>query len=137
MIDFTVPLPVRVNANLRGHSFRLGFRIKKLRGLARMAVQAQWNIKTRTKARGAELLTIQGLKITLTRVAPRELDSHDNLRTAMKPLVDGITDALGLKNDRTSAIDWVYAARSGEVREYAVEIRIQERPAAAPAAVPA
>jgi hypothetical protein len=44
----------------------------------------------------------------LVRVAPRSLDSHDNLRSAMKGAVDGVADALGV-DDRDPRVTWSYA----------------------------
>lgn len=64
--------------------------------------------------------------VTLTRIAPRPLDSDDNLRDAFKALKDGIADAYGLPdNDRR--FTWVYAQRRGKAREYLVEIEVLAR----------
>lgn len=68
--------------------------------------------------------------VTMTRVAPSEgLDEHDGLPAALKPVADGITDALGLKNDRTKDIEWRRDQRRGKPGEYAVEVRIERRTA--------
>jgi hypothetical protein len=68
------------------------------------------------------------LTITITRIAPRPLDGHDNLSVAAKSCVDGIADWLdnapGRGQDRRDGLVWRYAQRRGGVRQYAVEITI-------------
>lgn len=60
--------------------------------------------------------------VTLTRIAPRELDD-DNLRSALKAVRDGIADAIGI-DDRNPSVKWQYCQRKGRAREYGVEVRI-------------
>ena len=62
--------------------------------------------------------------VTLTRIAPRQLDAHDNLRSSAKGCVDGIADWLDLKTDADSRVTWRYAQRRGEPKTYALEIEI-------------
>jgi hypothetical protein len=63
----------------------------------------------------------------LTRIAPRELDHHDNLRSAMKWVVDSIAEEI-TKNyvpgraDGEKGITWEYKQVKGGVREYGVLI---------------
>jgi hypothetical protein len=68
------------------------------------------------------------ITITITRVAPRPLDGHDNLAVSAKSCVDGIADWLdnapGRGQDRRNGLVWVYKQRRGGVRQYAVEITI-------------
>ena len=59
--------------------------------------------------------------ITLTRIAPRSLDS-DNLAGSFKAVRDGIQDWCGV-NDRD--LVFVYAQRRGKPGEYAVEIAME------------
>lgn len=64
-------------------------------------------------------------RIRLVRVAPSDgLDAHDNLRAALKFVVDGITEALDFKNDRDPNLLWEYDQRRGRRREYAIEVTI-------------
>lgn len=49
-----------------------------------------------------------GYRVVIVRVGKRELDRHDNLRTACKPLVDAITAQLGFKSDNDPALHWEY-----------------------------
>lgn len=67
--------------------------------------------------------------IVLTRIAPRSLDVHDNLRMSMKWIVDAIADyiipgkAAGRADD-CELITWEYKQRKGKPREYGVNIEI-------------
>lgn len=60
--------------------------------------------------------------VTLTRVAPRRLDS-DNLTSSMKACRDGIALALGI-DDGDERVTWNYDQRKGAPGEYAVEIKV-------------
>lgn len=67
-------------------------------------------------------------KVTLTRIAPRELD-YDNLVTTGKHFRDWISDKLipGLQPGRADSdkrIEWEYKQEKGQVREYAIRIEI-------------
>lgn len=64
------------------------------------------------------------LVITLTRIAPRMLDGHDNLSSSLKATVDGIADALRV-DDKDERIMWRYAQRKGKPKEYAVEVEVE------------
>ena len=66
--------------------------------------------------------TFPKISVTLTRVAPRKLDS-DNLTRSMKAIRDGIADALGV-NDGSSRIDWRYAQTKGQPKQYGVMVEI-------------
>lgn len=65
------------------------------------------------------------LKITITRIGPRELDG-DNLQGACKHVRDGIADWLGI-NDRSKLLKWEYAQEKGAPKEYGVKIRVETR----------
>lgn len=119
-------LPLRVNANARGHTrFREGVTIGGKRFTYRQTAEVLF--RTRWQARKVPPKLDAGLLITLKRIAPSKLDAHDNLRTAMKPIVDGIADALGLPNDRDPRVTWAYDQGPRGVREYAVEITVEQR----------
>ena len=67
-------------------------------------------------------------KITLTRIAPRELD-YDNLVTAFKHIRDIIADTLipGLAKGRADGdkrLSWIYTQAKGNPKEYAIRIDI-------------
>jgi len=61
--------------------------------------------------------------ITLTRIAPRPLDS-DNLARSFKAIRDGIADALEI-NDGSKRLVWNYGQEKGLPKKYAVRIEIQ------------
>jgi hypothetical protein len=61
--------------------------------------------------------------ITLTRIAPRRLDS-DNCTASLKACRDGAADWLGV-DDGDRRLTWVTAQRRGGVKEYGVEVSIQ------------
>ncbi len=126
-MSFTIVLPIKVNANARGHS-RYQPKVKAHRQAATLAFRPRWRVYGFDQ-QGQQQLLDGGLVITLTRIAPRELDGHDNLRTAMKHVVDGITDALGLKSDRDPRLTWAYEQERGRPRQYAVEVLLEERSA--------
>lgn len=58
--------------------------------------------------------------ITLTRIAPRVLDT-DNLASGCKAARDGVADWL-MVDDGDKRLTWVYAQRKGEPKEYALEV---------------
>ena len=64
------------------------------------------------------------LEVTLTRASPGELDSHDGLRAALKSVADGVTDALGLTNDRDERLVFVYA----QLKSKRYGVRVSLRP---------
>lgn len=73
------------------------------------------------------------LTVTLTRIAPRELD-QGNLESSFKGVQDGVADwidgkpfirkGVGGGQDRQPGLTWRYAQRKGKPREYKVEIHI-------------
>jgi hypothetical protein len=69
--------------------------------------------------------------VTLTRIAPRTLDEHDNLRTALKWAVDIVADILipGLRPGRADGskdIKWEFKQEYGGVRIYGLKIELQQ-----------
>jgi hypothetical protein len=49
-----------------------------------------------------------GYSVAIISCRERLCDEHDNLRTGAKPLVDSITESLGLKDDADKRISWEY-----------------------------
>lgn len=60
------------------------------------------------------------LLVTLTRIAPRSLDT-DNLAGGFKSVRDGVADWLGI-NDNDPRVTWEYAQEKGKPKQYAVRI---------------
>lgn len=66
--------------------------------------------------------------ITLTRIAPRSLDS-DNLASGCKAARDGIADWLRV-DDGDKRIEWRYVQVRGAPKQYALRIDIKEQTSA-------
>lgn len=71
------------------------------------------------------------VEITFTRIAPRLLDEHDNLPCCFKYMLDQFAaEITGIKQagraDDCKEITWKYSQKKGKVREYAVEVKIEE-----------
>lgn len=80
-----------------------------------------------TLLKGLALDLEAGVKVTITRVAPsRGLDPHDGLGAALKSIIDGVCDALDIRDDRDPRVTWVLGQRRGVAREYRVEVVIQQ-----------
>ena len=112
----TIPLKTWSEANTRVHWGTRACRAGKQRGTARLYVAAEMASAT------ADTPTLNGARIviTLTRIAPRKLDS-DNLCGALKAVRDGIADALGI-NDGSERVEWKYSQEPGR---HAVRIEIE------------
>jgi len=72
------------------------------------------------------------VEITMTRIAPRMLDSHDNLPCSLKFLADQVASEItGIKQagraDDCKEITWKYFQKKGKVKQYAVEVKIEEK----------
>lgn len=117
MMLFEIPdLKVVSEANLREHWAEKARRAKAQREAAGLMMASMGIHHGRPKP---------PLAITLTRIAPRTLDS-DNLARSMKAVRDGIADALGV-DDGDERITWVYGQRRGAPKTYAVEVKIEQR----------
>jgi hypothetical protein len=64
--------------------------------------------------------------VTLTRIAPRAMDGHDNVMALCKHLVDGIADRLGVK-DNDPRVTWQYKQARGKPRYYGVVVEFEPR----------
>jgi hypothetical protein len=109
-----LPIKTLSEANLREHWGKRARRAKKQREAARMYVRARLLC--------AGIILNSHLTISLTRIAPRALDS-DNLAGSLKAVRDGIADALGM-NDGSPLLEWRYFQTKGRPREYAVLVEI-------------
>lgn len=108
-----VVVPIRTvgGMNVREHYMARSRRVKKEREAT------QWALLPLKRP-------VLPVVVTLTRVAPSSgLDSHDNLRSAVKSVADQVAQWLGL-DDRDPRVTWRYEQRRGRPKEYAVEIVI-------------
>ena len=111
MIAITIPLRIQSSLNLREH-----WRVRANRNSSHRS--AAW-FALKAAGRWTEFPCV----VTLTRVAPRELDG-DNLQGGFKSVRDGVADWLGL-DDNDKRIEWRYAQAKGEAREYAARVKIE------------
>lgn len=114
-----LPIALRVGGNAREHWRVRAKRVKQERTIARLTLSAcaswRWD-------------GITPLSVKLVRLAPRRFDSHDNLRVALKPIVDEVTAWLGLSNDDTPLLEWQYGQDSvGTPRTYGVWVIFRSR----------
>jgi hypothetical protein len=110
VVKVTVPVKIDSGLNMRVH----------------------WRVRANTNAshRAAAYFALKQAKVkaempavvTLTRIAPRELDD-DNLQGGFKSVRDGVADWLGV-DDRDKRVKWLYAQRKGKPHEYAAEVSV-------------
>ena len=119
MLLVKVPIRLRSEANLQEH----------------------WSKKHKRKKdiKRAILIALAGVEkpslpcyITLTRIAPRSLDSADNMGMACKSAIDTVADWLipGLAPGRADGdpeLKFELKQKKGEVREYALEITFRDK----------
>ena len=117
--DVTIPLRLVSLTNQREHWAKKAKRAKQQRGLARYALTASVPIA----AFLPDSLDGRRWLVTLTRVAPRQLDG-DNAQAACKSVRDGVADFLCL-DDGDPRVQWHYSQERGKPKEYAVRIRIE------------
>ena len=116
---FIVPIRTVSEANRREHWAAKAKRAKAQREAARVISITE----LRRVDRAIHVMDICH-RITLTRVAPRKLDT-DNLARSLKAVRDGIADALGI-DDGDERVVWLYAQRRGAPKTYEVEVEITE-----------
>lgn len=111
----TVTLPIRAESvsNLREHWRQRASRAKLHRTTA-------W---AELRAADKEPRLLGPVTVTLTRIAPRPLDGHDNLRASLKATVDGVADWLGVP-DNDPRVRWEYAQAKGAPKVYAVRVEV-------------
>jgi hypothetical protein len=120
MRDTVVTLPLRIHSPLNGshgHWAHKANRRKNERQTTGLCCSVPLNVYREGLAKGY----LASIRVTIVRIAPRQLDD-DNLRAGAKSVRDGITDALGLKDDRDSRLAWDYGQERGKSNEYAVRI---------------
>jgi hypothetical protein len=77
-----------------------------------------------TELRRAKAPTQVPCRVTLTRIAPRAVDGHDNLQGGFKNVADAVALWLHV-DDADERVQWVYAQRKGAPKTYGVEIQIE------------
>lgn len=113
MIRVEYPCRIESVANLREHWAKKAKRVKLHRQLAWAALPPSMNWPP----------DLSSLSVTLTRIAPRTLDS-DNLASGFKATRDQIAVYLQI-DDGDSRITWRYKQEKGGAKEYKVRIEIE------------
>lgn len=127
-ITFSIPIRTVSEANMRTHWSAKAKRVKAQRQAVTLASRAagcwvctcgcdMWSFALDVSFNDAK-----PLRVLLTRVAPRELDT-DNLAISSKGPRDQIAHHLGI-DDRSKSVVWQYEQRKGKAREYALEVQI-------------
>lgn len=108
MAALLIPIKTVSTLNQREHWAKRARRARSERMLASMVTPRRLDLP---------------LTVSLTRIAPRALDGHDNLSSSFKAIVDGICDRLEI-DDRDPRITFRYSQERGKPKEYAVRIEI-------------
>ena len=107
-----LPLHIVSEANQRGHWSKSASRKALHRNTARCIMQSH----ARPSHGGP-------ITITLTRIAPRQLDD-DNLASGFKSARDGVADWLGI-DDGDKRLTWRYAQRRGAAGQYCADVVVE------------
>lgn len=115
--EWTLPIKLESVANKREHWSKAHSRAKKQKQVIKMLFLSE----------KPEISLPAHIK--LTRVAPRPLDHQDNLRMAMKAILDEICNLIipGLAAGRADSdprLTFEYAQERGKPKEYALKIEI-------------
>ena len=119
---FAIPIRTVSEANRREHWAAKAKRAKAQRGLA--GALTRLNLINAEPCKFDAPRNSRRRSVTLTRVAPRKLDT-DNLARSLKAVRDGIADALGI-DDGDERVAWLYAQRRGAPKTHEVEVEIRE-----------
>ena len=119
-IKLKFPVKIYSEANIREH-WTKGYKRKK---------EQRWAIQSYLKISLKEPPSLP-VTVHLTRIAPRLLDSQDNLRSAFKGVIDTIADYLipGLapgRADGDERIQWTFQQKKGKPKEYGLEIEFED-----------
>lgn len=114
MIDITLPI-LTVNESNGQHGHWSGK--SKRRKAQRHEV---------TWALHGETLPPLPVIVTLTRISAGQLDEHDNLRGAMKSIVDAVADRYGVP-DKDPRFEWRYGQAKAKRGQYGVRVCIQPK----------
>lgn len=117
IVTLYVPLRTISHSNVRCHWAQRA----RIRKAERATVHACWlTQRIHLRLRGAPY------EVTMTRIAPRELDD-DNLAGALKAVRDEVADLLGFDSDRNSEwLEWMPSEQGrSDAGEYAVYIDIR------------
>lgn len=117
-VTLRTPIRTKSESNQREHWAAKARRVKN----QREAILLYWfTMLLPARLRIAQAIDSGGLTVKLVRIAPRSLDSHDNLRASFKAIVDQLSQQLCV-DDSDQRVTWEYGQHSGEPKQYGVEI---------------
>lgn len=121
-------LETRSEANMRFAS-RAGMmaksdRVKRQRAAVRDVLRSRQASPPMLQLVHTGMATPNRIRVTLTRIAPAELDD-DNLRPALKAVRDEVATWIGV-DDRHGAVAWSYEQERGAAHVYRVRIRVED-----------
>lgn len=123
ILECPVPLRLVSESNMREHWAAKFDRVARQRATVTMVLNNYFGPKF---GRGA-LEGFVSVRISLTRIAPRRFDAHDNLRASFKAVADAIASWLCVQ-DNDPRLSFEYAQEKGLPLQYAVRIRIEAKP---------
>ena len=113
MIEVEIPVHIASSLNLREQ-----WRIRPNRNSSHRA--AAW-----FALKGAKVKPVVPCVVTLTRIAPRQLDDA-NLQGGFESVRTGIADWFGL-DDADPRVSWRYEQAKGKPKQYAARVRIEAK----------
>ena len=122
VVTFNIGIKLVSVANLREHWATRAARNKRQRAAAYRSMSLELML-LRSWTTAPDIG--KPMTITITRIAPRKLDS-DNLANSAKAVRDGIADALGI-DDGSDLVTWLYAQSKGFPHEYGCQVRIEQK----------
>lgn len=120
-ITVEVPITTKNPTNTREHHMVRAKRVK--------AQRAGVGLMLRANAVGTRLEPVSHgmrLVVLLTRVSPGTLDKHDNLRAALKHVVDEVAAYFGV-DDADKRVEWRYAQVQGKPSCVRIELSVEDR----------
>ncbi len=123
MVQFTLPIRTYGEKNQHIHWSKKSKRTHNHRSLTAMVMRCN-----RSFSVAKSWVMTDSVLVTMTRIAPRELDKGDNCSSSMSAVRDSVADVINPgRGDRDPRIEWAYAQERGGVREYGVRVRIERR----------
>lgn len=116
-LEFLLPIRTVTEGNTCGAWYAKAKRAASQRNVVR------WHWILEEQRRHQRIRVRLPCVVTLTRIAPRELDS-DNAVGSQKHVRDQIAEMIGV-DDRDPRIEWVVTQTKGKPKEYAVAVTIQ------------
>ena len=106
-----IPIPLRIHSEANGSHGHWSVRAARVKHQRHTVA---WTLRPHAKP-------ALPVVITLTRIAPRQLDAHDNLPRSFKAPADQIAEWLGVK-DNDPRLTWRYSQRSDGHGVYGCEV---------------